>query len=327
MCNRPAHGALRRTPSRRVALALVAAGLAACGGGAADGTSGDAAGAAFNRSTWTNAQAKKMVARTVQAIFVADEVATMAHVTSFLARTTGGVPLANFSAGCASGSGSGTFTDADASGSFSAGDFATYTLAGCTVRTGSRWSFSGNPVATLTGGTDIAGFLAGRAGALAERWDANGTQFAPGHTIHGSWSTRVESGAGGQLVASSTSLDGLVLMLGPVAASFSGVQLAAGNGSALTVLSGRVTTHVEGLGKVAVEVSLLTPSGLPLADDPFRYAPTGGTVRLRAANWWLDVEYGPAGAVTLKLDEGRDGSTELALATTVAELDALLSSP
>ena len=54
---------------------------------------------------------------------------------------------------------------------------------------------------------------------------------------------------------------------------------------------------------------------------------SAGTLTLTATDYSLDVQYGAGGTVTIRVDNGRDGSVDRTMSTTEAELDSLLTTP
>jgi hypothetical protein len=91
----------------------------------------------------------------------------------------------------------------------------------------------------------------------------------------------------------------------------------------MSTLSGRIESRVEGVGGVNLALSLKSP--LTIDATTTRFKPSAGTLRLVDSDFSVDVEYGSAGAVTLRVDNGKDGKVDRVVSTTVAELDSLLT--
>ncbi len=301
-------------------------GLAACGGGGSD-TGAPASPALNSTAPITNdAHAKTLAARTAGALFAASDVANAGQWGGASLLTTLSAGFGSRSLGCASGTGSFNWIDADASGGLSVNDRADFALANCRPYAGSPWVVSGSPRISLTGGANLGGLSLTADGVRAEvAFTSSGAlQFAPTYSLNGSWNTTLTLSLLGGLTQS-TSIPSLTLTLGAGTATFSNVGFG-GNRSTVTGLTGQVSTSVVGVGVVNGSLSQLSPLTLPTTTGS-RWVPNAGTVRITTASDYLDVSFAANGVITLTVDNGKDGTVDRTITTSVTELDSLLGNP
>jgi hypothetical protein len=294
--------------------------LAACGGGGGD------TGASAAPSLSSDVQAKTLAARTAGALFAASDMANAGQWggASLLPSLTGG--FGSRSLACASGTGSYNWVDVDASGNLSANDRADFALNNCQPYAGSPWRVSGSPRVSLTGGANLGGLSLSLDGVRADvAFTTNGAlQFAPTYSINGSWNTTLTLSLLGGL-SQTTTIPALALTLGGGTANFTNVGFG-GSRSSITGLTGQVSTNVVGVGVVNGSLSQLSPLSLPTTTGA-RFVPNAGTVRITTDSFYLDVAFAAGGVVTLSVDNGKDGTVERTITTTVTELDGLLGNP
>jgi hypothetical protein len=296
--------------------------LAACGGGGSD----TGASASAGPSLTSDVQAKTVAARTAGALFAASDVANAGQWggASLLSTLTAGSGIRTLA--CASGTGNYNWADTDGSGSLSTNDSASFALANCQPYTGSPWRVTGSPRVSLTGGANLGGLSLSLDGVRAEvAFTTNGSlQFAPTYSISGSWNTTLTLSLLGGL-SQSTSIPTLALTLGGGTATFTNVGFG-GSRSSITGLTGQVSTSVVGVGVVNGSLSQLSPLSLPTTAGT-RWVPNAGTVRVTTDSFYLDVTFAANGVVTLSVDNGKDGTVERSITTSVTELDGLLGNP
>jgi hypothetical protein len=319
-----------------VASAAAAVVLVACGGG-----SGGEGGSA--NAITTDEQAKQLAARTVHAVFALDAVA---YDVSQAGQGTGqadGVVFGHHDVACAQGTGTVTVHDSDNSNTLSAGDTELFVLAGCQTHTNSRWALTGTPTVTralaAVAATEGAGAArqAGATSVLATAFEASTGMttrvtaqdlgFGDQAVFAGQWAQtwRGAAGAGDGQAVSQVQMDGTTLTLPSGALRLGAMRFTAGAsnaGSFVTELQGQVFTHIEGLGEIEAGLSLT--AALPLSANQGWYAPTGGVVKVTLAGLTMAVVYGADGAVLLQVDNGSDGTVDLQVQTSQAELDAML---
>jgi hypothetical protein len=295
--------------------------LAGCGGGGSD--SGTAAPATATPNLTNAVQAKTLAARTAGALFAATDVANAGQLSgaALLNTLTGGFGTRTL--GCATGTGSYNLADTDSSGNLSTNDSASFALANCQPYAGSPWRVTGSPRVSLTGGANLGGLSLSLDGVRAEvAFTTNGSlQFAPTYSISGSWNTTLTLSLLGGL-SQSTSIPTLSLTLGGGTATFTNVGFG-GSRSSITGLTGQVSTSVVGVGLVNGSLSQLSPLTLPTTTGT-RFVPHAGTVRITTDSFYLDVTFAANGVVTLSVDNGKNGSVDLTITTSVTELDGLL---
>jgi hypothetical protein len=294
--------------------------LAACGGGGSD------SGATAGPSLTSDAQAKSVAARTAGALFAVSDVAQAGQWggAGLLSSLTAG--FGNRALGCASGTGSFNWLDADGSGALSAGDRADFALASCRPSAGSPWVVTGSPRISLTGGSNLGALSLTADGVRADvAFTTSGAlQFAPNYSLNGSWNTTLTLSLLGGLTQTS-SIPALTLTLGAGTASFSNVSFG-GTRSSVTGLTGQVSTNVVGVGVVNGSLSQLGAISLPTSSGT-RWVPNAGTVRITTDSFYLDVTFAPAGVITLTVDNGKDGTVDRNITTSITELDSLLGTP
>jgi hypothetical protein len=280
-------------------------------------------------SPTTALQAKKIAARSINAMFLVDDVVWQA-----IGSESGWLGSVDRAFGartlpCAAGTGSEDLIDADASATLTTGDLVEYVFADCRPAADSRWVLNGAPVLTMLPGKDSDAVWHGSApGTLAFQVADDALRIMPDGWLALSyqWAMKVTWGpVFTTLVDQSVAIPQATLSLGAASVSLTGVAFTS-DGISLRALQGVVSTAVEDIGSIRASIS--TPDGLLLSDEPgTRYRPVGGTVRLASAERTIWVDYGADGGVTLRVDDGNDGTIERTVSTSVAELDSLLSVP
>jgi hypothetical protein len=305
-----------------VASAAAAVVMVACGGG------GGGEGGSANAIT-TDEQAKQLAARTVHAVFAADAVAFEVAQAGQVWRQGDAVIFGYHDLPCAQGSGTFTSHDSDSSASLTAGDVELFVLAGCLRYDSSRWALDGTPLVTLMAAAQPVALGAALDGAaapavatgLTTRVTAEDLAFGGQAMFAGQWSHTWASAtdAGGAPTAQ-VQLDNATLTLADGMVRFDQVRFVAGIG--ITQLQGQVFTTISGLGDVVAGLALA--DALPVAPGKGWYAPTGGVVKVTTAGLTMEVAYAADGAVQLRVDNGSDGTVDMAVQTSQAELDTLL---
>jgi hypothetical protein len=305
-----------------VASAAAAVVLVACGGG-----SGGEGGSA--NAITTDEQAKQLAARTVHAVFAADAVAFDVAQAGQVPQQGDEVVFGHRDLPCAQGSGTLTLQDTDSSANLSAGDVELFVLVGCQRYDNSRWALDGTPVVTLMAAAQPVALGAALDGAappaaatgLTTRVTAHDLAFGGQATFAGQWShTWANATDAGGTPTAQVQLDNATLTLADGVVRFDQVRFAAGAG--ITQLQGQVFTTISGLGDVVAGLAL--GAVLPVAPGKGWYSPTGGVVKVTTAGLTMEVAYAADGAVQLRVDNGSDGTVDMAVQTTQAELDALL---
>jgi hypothetical protein len=336
---------------RRAAAMSSLLALAACGGGDA-GVPPSATPApqasTLNTPIATDRQAKLVAARGADALFAYDNMNSDTMTAALLAlppaaafRKTpqiagtdgdgdgtqpgddGDVADVAYPVDCSTGSATTTFSDADGDLAVSAGDVAVFAASACQPP-GVPWVFGGSVEVAITGGNNVQQHLYNLlTGSAQLQVTHTGTAIGGGRTANGVYRISVSNKVDGTFTDQEIVIPDLTIAHPDVTVRMVDVRYTVPGSVRMTSLSGRIESTVEGIGSVRMALSL---KSVPTIDaNTTRFKPSGGTLRLDGADFRVDVEYGSAGAVTLRVDNGKDGQVDRVVTTTVAELDTLLT--
>jgi hypothetical protein len=104
-----------------------------------------------------------------------------------------------------------------------------------------------------------------------------------------------------------------------------GVSFTVAGSNTIGTASGTFDTSVAGIG--AVQLALGVKTALTVDALTTRFRPQSGTLTLTATNFSVDVQYGAGDVVTLRVDNGKDGTIDAPARPPFAELDSLLTTP
>ena len=305
----------------------VALALAACGGGGGGGGSAPPVAPPATSPVSTDLQAKTLAARSANAMFAYDNMNSEAIVAAL-----GQLPIgAGFGSGtttlaCAAGSATVVFNDADASGTVSAGDVATMVASACQPGNGFPWAFGGNVRVGVVGGNNVEQHLYFVAAGSAHLSATHaGTALGGNRTATGTYSLSVSNSVNGGPTDQTLSMPDLSIAHPNVNLRMTGLSFTVLALSSVAAAAGTFETSVAGVGNVQLALSVKNP--LTVDASTTRFRPSAGTLTLTATDYSLDVQYGTGGTVTIRVDNGRDGSVDRTVSTTEAELDSLLTTP
>lgn len=333
---------------QRIAATSALLALAACGGGdAGDPPSPPPSepAATVNTPIATDRQAKLVAARGADALFAYDNMnsdtvtaALLALPPASAARKTpmiadedgngsgpgdGAVASGTYTVDCSAGTATTIFSDADGDLSVSAGDVAVFDAKDCQP-SGTPWTFGGRVEVAITGGSNVQDHLYKLlTGSAQLRITHAGTTIGGGRTATGVYRIAVSNRVDGTFTDQEITIPDLTIAHADVSVRLLDVGYAVPGSVRMPTLSGRVESTVEGVGNVRLALSLKSP--LTIDATTTRFKPSGGILRLVDTDFSVDVEYGSAGAVTLRVDNGKDGKVDRVVSTTVAELDSLLT--
>ncbi|MGA0611742.1 hypothetical protein [Caldimonas sp. KR1-144] len=294
------------------ALAVTCAALlSACGGGGDDDDSGDSTQAL---------QAKKALARGYGGFRSADEVGfgiTDQLLTIIFAIPGGGSATATYT--CVGGTGTLVFgyTDQDGSGTLTTGDTATATLNGCAV--GNLVAATGQVSLSVQEATNAANFyLNDQAGSLDLLLTLGNLAFTSvGATYNGSYRLDQSAATAGGAVTEDVTLAAMAVSATSGAnASYTNVtarNVYTSTTTTTNAFSGTVDTTIAGLGNVQYTLSLPQP-----------ITATGGEFRMTSSTQTLTLLLGSGNPVAIDVDNGKNGSVDLEVDSTLTELGSLV---
>jgi hypothetical protein len=305
---------------------VCAAALTACGGGGGGSTPPPAGGGTVNVPVATDLQAKTLAARSADALFAYDhmnsEVFTLALATLPLGV---GFGTGNYGATCQSGSGSIAYNDADASGTISVGDVATLTATACQT-TGTNWLLGGTMPVSVTAGSNVQQHLFALSPGSARLTVAHtGSTIGGNRTATGGYQINVSNTLDGASPDQAITIADLTIAHASANVRMVGVTYTVTASTSLNTASGNFETSVAGIGNVTMALSVKSPLGIDASTSRFR--PSNGTLTLTGSNFSMDVVYGIGGAITIRVDNGKDGTVDRTVTTTETELDSLLTTP
>ena len=227
---------------------------------------------------------------------------------------------------CAAGSATVAFNDADASGTVSAGDVATMIASACQPGNGFPWAFGGSVGVGVVGGNNVEQHLYFVAAGSAQLSVTHaGTGIGGNRTATGTYSLSVSNSVNGGPANQTLSMPDLSIAHANVNLRITGLSFTVLALSSVAAAAGSFETSVAGVGNVQLALSVKNP--LTVDASTTRFRPSAGTLTLTATDYSLDVQYGAGGTVTIRVDNGRDGSVDRTVSTTEAELDSLLTTP
>lgn len=332
----------------RILAGAIALALTACGGGG--GGAAPPPPPPVGPVT-TDLQAKTLAARSIDALFAYDNmnseaivaalaplpVAAALHASKLgprrhilIAGDDGGggdpPPLGSgaYAVGCASGSATTTFSDTDGDNHVSAGDFATLASAACQPEATFPWVFGGSVQVDVTGGTNVERHLYYvEVGSADLRVTHAGTPIGGGRTVTGVYLLSVSNTVNGAPPDQVMSIADMAIAHPDVSLRMTGLSYTVMGSSSIAAAAGNFATTIDGIG--SVQLALAVKSPLTVDSSTTRFRPSAGTVKLTATDFSFEVEYGAADKVTIRVDNAKDGSVDLTVVTTVAALDALLT--
>ena len=339
------------------ALSLVATlALAACGGGGSDGGAPPPADPLSGPVT-TDLQAKTLAARSIDALFAYDNMnsetlgaalvplpVTKAQGPrgAFALRVRpnivgddgpggggggGGGPVLDngpYPVACAAGSGTTTFSDVDANHHISAGDYSILAGTACQPSAAFPWALGGSVRVDIVGGTNVEQHLFFVSPGSAQlRVTHAGTAIGGNRSVTGVYTIAVSNSVDGAPPDQDIAVKDMTIAHPDVNLRLVGLSYKVMGSSRIAAATGRFDTSVAGIGDV--QLALAVKSALTVDAATTRFRPSAGSVTLSAADFSFDVEYGAGGAVTIRVDNGRDGTVDRTVTTTVAELDSLLT--
>lgn len=328
-------------------LAFVAAlALTACGGGGSDNNAPSPVG-----PVTTDLQAKTLAARSIDAMFAYDNmnsevivsslaplpvVATGMQAGAAAARRqvlitgddggAGGPPLGSgtYAVPCASGSATTTYQDSDGDNHVSVGDFATLAGTACQPEAGVAWAFGGSVTVEIIGGSNVERHLYFvEVGSAQLRVTHAGTPIGGQRTANGIYSITVSNTVSGTPPDQTISMADMTIAHPDVNLRMTGLSFQVMASSSIATAAGTFETTIDGIG--SVQLALAVKSPLSVDSSTPRFRPSAGTVTLTASDFSFDVQYGAGGAVTIRVDNGKDGSIDRTVTTTETELDSLLT--
>lgn len=343
-----------RHPQTHIQSVIAALALAACGGGGDNNAAPPPPPPAAGATVSTDLQAKTLAARSVNALFAYDNmnseaigaalvplpvVKARAPLRAFAQQSRlrpliigddgpgGGGPALGSGAypvACAAGTGTTTFSDIDANQHVSAGDHAVLAGTACQPNAAFPWALGGSVRVDIVGGTNIEQHLYFVSiGSAQLRVTHAGTPIGGNRTATGVYTISVSNTVDGAPPDQDIAIKDMTIAHPDVSLRMVGVSYKVAGSSNITAAAGRFDTTVAGIGNV--QLSLGVKSALTIDSSTTRFRPSAGTVTLLGADFSFDVEYGAGGAVTIRVDNGRDGTVDRSVTTTVAELDSLLT--
>lgn len=336
---------------RGVLAGAIALAVTACGGGG----DGPASPPPIVGPVTTDLQARTLAARSIDALFAYDNMNSEAIVAALGPLPVAAAPLQSNARGhrrhaliggddgggggdddppvlgsgsypvaCATGSATTTFSDTDGDGHVSAGDFATLAGTACQPQADGAWAFSGSVKVDVYGGTNVERHLYYvEVGSADLRVTHAGTPIGGGRTATGVYLISVSNTVDGAPPDQVISVDDMVIAHADVNLRMTGLSYTVEGSSNIAAAAGNFATSVAGIG--SVQLALAVKSPLTVDSSTTRFRPSAGTVTLTAADFSFEVEYGAADKVTIRVDNGKDGSVDLTVVTNVAALDALLT--
>lgn len=299
--------------------------VAGCGGGGGGGGTSSAP-PPVTTPVATSLQAKVLAARSANAMFAYDNMNSETQLAALSPLPIGaGLTTASYAVPCASGTGSTAFADADASGTVSAGDATSLTLTACQPTATFAWALTGTVRVAIVSGTNIEQHLYNVApGSAVVRATHAGTALGGSRTATGIYTLATSIAAVGAAFDQVVSMGDFTIAHPTVNLHITGLSFTVAGGS-LAVAAGTFDTSVSGIG--AVQLALSVKSPLTIDASTTRFRPTAGTLTVTASNFSLDIQYGAGGTVTIRVDNGRDGTVDMTVSTTETELDSLLTVP
>jgi len=322
---------LTRHLRNAISTATLAIALVACGGDGSGSDSIDSGAPPVAGPVATNMQARTIVARSINALFAYDNLNSETIVQALgqlPVRTLGGAGVtgAAYPVGCATGTATSTYADADLDTSVSADDLAVLSASNCATGNGFPWVLDGSFSVQLVSGVNVEPHLfAIDQGSAQLRVTHAGASIGDGRTATGTYELNVSNSAAGAPLDQAVSIGSLTIAHPSVNLQLTGVTYLVAASNSLATATGTFDTSVAGIGIVSTTLSVKRP--LTIDSSTTRFRPTSGTVTLTASDFSIDVTYGAAGAVTIQVDNGKDGVVDLTVATTEAALDALLTTP
>lgn len=301
----------------------------------------------------TDLQAKTLAARSIDALFAYDNMNSETIVASLaplpvaaalrvsalgprrrvlIAGDDGGGPpppppalgSGTYAVGCASGSATTTFSDADGDGHISAGDSATLAGTACKPSTDFPWVFGGRVKVDITGGSNVERHLFYlETGSADLRVTHTGTPIGGGRKATGVYLISVSNKVDGAWTDQVISVPDMTISHADATLHMTGLAYTVKGSTTIATAKGNFETTIDGIG--SVQLALAVKSALAVDASTTRFRPSAGIVTLTGADFSVEVEYGAADRVTIRIDNGRDGGVDRTVATTVAELDSLLT--
>jgi hypothetical protein len=310
--------------------ATLAIALAGCGGGGS-GSSPPTPAKTVDTPIATDLQASTIVARSIDALFAYDNMNSETFVLALggLPTKTGGgagVTSAAYAAACVTGTATSTYDDADHDTTVSAGDSAVLSASNCATNSVFPWVLNGSVPVQVVSGVNVEPHLFGVAvGSVHLRVTHAGTSIGGGRTATGTYDLVSSITSAGMPLDQTLSIGSMSIAHPNVSLQMTGVNYVVAGSSSLTTATGTFDTTVAGIGNVSTVVSIKSP--LTIDSSTTRFRPTSGTALLTAADFSIEVTYGAGGAVTIRVDNGKDGVVDRTVVTTEAALDALLTTP
>jgi hypothetical protein len=153
----------------------------------------------------------------------------------------------------------------------------------------------------------------------------NGTTIGGNRTVTGIYQIDASAATAGAPLNQAVTIADLTIAHPSVNLRIVGVNYAVAGSSSLNSASGSFETSVAGIGNVTMALSVKSPLGIDATTNRFR--PSNGTLTLTGSNFSMDVVYGIGGNVTIRVDNGKDGTVDRTVTTTETELDSLLTTP
>ena len=283
----------------------------------------------------TSQQARTLAARSVNAMLAYDNMNGEAIVASVGQLPIGpGFASGNYMASCSAGSGTVAFRDADANGAVSVGDVGTMAAHACQrdvaptslLDLGSHWVFDGTVQVSILGGSNVEQHLYSLAAGSAQLGvNYAGTAIGDSRTATGTYSLSVSNTVSGGPLDQTIAVPDLTIAHANVNLHVTGLSFSVLGAKSISAATGTFETSVAGMGSVQLALSVKAP--LTVDASTTRFRPSAGTFTVTARDFSFEVEYGAAGAVTIRVDNGRDGSVDLTVVTTESVLDSLLTVP
>lgn len=192
------------------------------------------------------------------------------------------------------------------------------------LRNGSRWVFGGSVKAEITGGSNFERHLYFvEAGSADLRVTHAGTPIVGGRTATDVHLLPVSNTFDSAPPDQTISTADITIAHADVNRRMTGLSYAVKGASSIADAAGSFATTIDGVG--SVELVLAVKSPLTIDASTTRFRPSAGIVTLTSADFSFEVEYGAEDKVTIRVDNGKDGSVDRTVVTTVAALDALLT--
>jgi hypothetical protein len=309
-----------------ILIPVVALALAACGGGGGggDGGGGPPPGGQTGTVT-TDLQAKLLAARSANALFAYDNMNSESVVAALAALPIGpALSSGVYAAQCAAGTGSAALTDADGSGTISAGDSVQLAAHACQSNAALPWTLSGDLRVDIASGSAVQALLFyGTAGSVRVNVTHTGTALGGGRTATGGYVLEMSKPSDIAPLDQAVTMADLTIAHPDVNLHIVGLRFNVTGSTLISSATGTFTTSVSGIGDVDLGIAVKSP--LTVDSTTTRFRPSSGTLTVTGATFSVDVEYGAAGVVTLRVDNGKDGSVDRTVATSELELDSLLT--